>query len=96
LEQAIAQNWKEAQSAIPSATTKGLLRMAATHAVTNAAKVVDWCYKIGGGSTIWDSTKLQELQRDMNVLTQHGLVAPSNNEMIGRVAFGLPFNSWLL
>ena len=96
LEQAVAKNWTEAQAGIPTVMTKNLLRMAATHSVTSSAKVVDWCYKIGGGSTIWDSVKLQELQRDMNVLTQHGLIAPSNNEMIGRVAFGLPFNAWLL
>jgi len=96
LESAARKNYKEAKEGIPPRDTKNLLRMAATHAVTNAAQVVDWCYKIGGGSTIWDSVKLQELQRDMQVVTQHGLIAPSNNEMIGRVAFGLPFNAWLL
>lgn len=96
LEHAASQNWTAAETGIPPIEIKNLLRMAATHAVTECAKVVDWCYKIGGGSTIWDSAKLQELQRDMNVLTQHGLIAPSNNEMIGRVAFGLPFNAWLL
>ena len=96
LESAARQNYEAAKTDIPPIETKNLLRMAATHAVMNAAQVVDWCYKIGGGSTIWDSVKLQELQRDMQVVTQHGLVAPSNNEMIGKVAFGLPFNAWLL
>ncbi|MEM7118338.1 MAG: acyl-CoA dehydrogenase family protein [Chloroflexota bacterium] len=93
---AIAENWTAAQQTIPLAETKNRLRMAATHAVTEAAQVVDWAYKTGGGSTIWNGVKLQELQRDMQIVTQHGLIAPSNYEMVGRVAFGLPFNEWLL
>ena len=96
LEKAATDNFEAAKTGIPDIHTKNLLRMAATHVVTASAEVVDWCYKIGGGSTIWNSVKLQELQRDMLVLTQHGLVAPSNNEMIGKVAFGLRFNPWLL
>jgi len=96
LEKAVTDNYEAAKTDIPDIHTKNLLRMAATHAVTSSAEVVDWCYKIGGGSTIWNSVKLQELQRDMLVVTQHGLVAPSNNEMIGKVAFGLKFNPWLL
>lgn len=96
LEKATTENYEAAKSGIPDIHTKNLLRMAATHVVTASAEVVDWCYKIGGGSTIWNSVKLQELQRDMLVVTQHGLVAPSNNEMIGKVAFGLRFNPWLL
>lgn len=96
LEQAAMENYEVAKTKIPDIHTKNSLRMAATHAVTTSSEVVDWCYKIGGGSTIWNSAKLQELQRDMSVVTQHGLVAPSNNEMIGKVAFGLKFNPWLL
>lgn len=96
LEKAAIQNYEAAKTGIPDIHTKNLLRMAATHVVTACAEVVNWCYQIGGGSTIWDSSKLQELQRDMLVLTQHGLVANNNNEMIGKVAFDLKFNPWLL
>lgn len=96
LEKAAMQNYEAAKTGIPDIHTKNRLRMAATHTVTACAEVVNWCYQIGGGSTIWDSAKLQELQRDMLVLTQHGLVAPNNNEMIGKVAFDLKFNPWLL
>ena len=96
LNKAIDLNWAEAQLGFPSVKTKGQLRMAATHAVREAAAVVDWAYKIGGGSTIWNGVKLQELQRDMNVVTQHGLIAPSNFELLGKVGFGLPVNEWIL
>ena len=96
LNRAIDLNWEEAQHGFPSASTKAQLRMAATHAVKEAAAVVDWAYKIGGGSTIWNGVKLQELQRDMNVVTQHGLIAPSNFELLGKVQFNLPVNEWIL
>lgn len=45
---------------------------------------------------VWDGVKLQELHRNMAVATQHGLIAAAMWEMIGKVAFGLPFNEWLL
>lgn len=96
LNQAIERNWTEAQQGVPSVEAKGRLRMAATHAVKESAAVVDWAYKIGGGSTIWDGVKLQELHRDMSVVTQHGLIAPSNFELLGKVSFGLPVNEWIL
>lgn len=96
LEKACIDNFEAAKSGIPDIHTKNLLRMAATHVVTTSSEVVNWAYKTGGGSTIWDSVKLQELQRDMAVITQHGLVATSNNEMIGKVAFGQAFNPWML
>ncbi|MFK7805623.1 MAG: acyl-CoA dehydrogenase family protein [Anaerolineae bacterium] len=96
LEQAIDQNWSEAQQGTPSVKAKGQLRMAATHAVKESAIVVDWAYKIGGGSTIWDGVKLQELQRDMSIVTQHGLIAPSNFELLGKVSFGLPVNELVI
>lgn len=70
--------------------------MAATHAVKESVELVDWAYSTGGGSTIWDGVKLQELKRDMSVVTQHGLIKTSNFELLGKVSFGLPVNEWLL
>ena len=96
LHKSIDQNWAEAEQGVPSIQAKSKLRMAATHAVKESAAVVDWAYKIGGGSTIWNGTKLQELQRDMSVVTQHGLIAPSNFELLGKASFGLPLNQWIL
>jgi alkylation response protein AidB-like acyl-CoA dehydrogenase len=96
LEKMAVDIYESAKSDNPDIDTKNQFRMASTHAVAQSAEVVNWCYKIGGGSTIWDTEKLQELHRDMAVLTQHGLIASSNNEMIGKVAFGQPFNEWML
>ena len=62
----------------------------------NAIQIVQTAYQIGGGSSIWDGVKLQELLRDINVVSQHGLVAATNIEIAGRTAFGLPVNEWLL
>jgi len=96
LEQTAIDIYEAAKSGIPNIDQKNILRMAANNATAQSADVVNWCYRIGGGSTIWDTSKLQELHRDMAVLTQHGLVASANNEMIGKVAFGQEFNEWML
>ena len=44
-------------------------------AVATAAKVVDVCYKAGGGTALYDSSPLQRHLRDIHTLTQHISVA---------------------
>jgi alkylation response protein AidB-like acyl-CoA dehydrogenase len=96
LEKAVEKNWQEAKQSKISLQTKSELRLAASFAVQNAIQIVQAAYQIGGGSSIWDGVKLQELLRDINVVSQHGLVAATNIEIAGRTAFGLPVNEWLL
>lgn len=96
LQAAIEKNWKATLEANQTATTKSELRLAATYAVEECAKIVSEAYHLGGGSSIWDGVKLQELFRDANTITQHGLVASPVFEIAGRVSFGLKVNEWLL
>ena len=96
LEKAVEKNWQEAKQSKISLQTKSELRLAASFAVQNAVQIVQTAYQIGGGSSIWDGVKLQELLRDINVVSQHRLVAATNIEIAGRTAFGLPVNEWLL
>ena len=77
-------------------STKSKLRLAASYAVQESVEVVETAYKIGGGSSIWDGVKLQELLRDIHVVSQHGMVSDNNIEIAGRVEFGLDVNEWLL
>ena len=70
--------------------SKRLLRLAATHATQASAQTVDACYRVGGGSTIWQGHPLQRVFQDMHVATQHGAVAAATLEVLGRMAFGLP------
>lgn len=96
LEEKVRKNWAEAEAGNISAKTKSELRLASTYAVEECTAIVSQAYKIGGGSSIWNGVKLQELLKDIHVVSQHGMVGPSNFEIAGRVAFDLKVNEWLL
>ena len=69
---------------------RAALRMAASHAMTESAAVVDEMYSLAGGSAIYSSSPLQRRFRDVHVATQHMLVAPSVWELTGRLMLGVP------
>jgi alkylation response protein AidB-like acyl-CoA dehydrogenase len=96
LENAIKENWKEAEIGRINKTTKSNLRLAASYTVQESLSIVQSAYKIGGGSSIWNGVKLQDLLRDMHVVSQHGMISDHNIEIAGRIAFGLDVNEWLL
>jgi len=96
LESAVMENWEEAESGRIHKETKSKLRLAASYAVQESLGVVQTAYSMGGGSSIWNGVKLQELLRDMHVVSQHGMVAEHNIEIAGRIAFDLEVNDWLL
>jgi alkylation response protein AidB-like acyl-CoA dehydrogenase len=66
------------------------LRLASTHAARSAAMVVDACYELGGGSSIYATSALQRRFRDVHAATQHMLVGRSTLELTGRLLLGLP------
>ncbi len=69
---------------------RAALRLAATHATSASAGVVDTAYELGGGSSIYETSPLQRRFRDVHAATQHMLVGPSTWELTGRVLLGLP------
>jgi indole-3-acetate monooxygenase len=67
------------------------LRLAATHAATAGAEVTGTAYRLGGGSSVYESrSPLPRRFRDANTATQHMLVGPATNELTGRLLLGLP------
>jgi alkylation response protein AidB-like acyl-CoA dehydrogenase len=66
------------------------LRLAATHLVHSAAAVTARMYGAGGGSALMLASPLQRCLRDVNVATQHMMVADSSWELAGRLLLGLP------
>ncbi|HEY0631100.1 MAG TPA: acyl-CoA dehydrogenase family protein [Thermoleophilaceae bacterium] len=67
------------------------LRLAATHAATAGAEVTGVAYRLGGGSSVYESrSALPRRFRDANTATQHMLVAPATNELTGRLLLGVP------
>lgn len=92
LDHAVAGAWEQAVSGAEADLdrTKVALRQAATHAMTTAASCVDVCYTAGGGSAVYETSPLQRVFRDVHVATQHAMVAPRTQEIVGRHTFGLP------
>ena len=76
---AIGDAWQAARgTGAISIAQRATLRLAATHATTSAAKVVDLMYNAGGGTSIYATSPLQRLFRDIHVVTQHMMVAPAD------------------
>ena len=92
LDGAIERAWAEASSSgqVP-VEARAALRLAATHAATTGADVTTAAYKLGGGSSVYESkSPLPRRFRDAHTATQHMLVAPATNELAGRLILGLP------
>jgi alkylation response protein AidB-like acyl-CoA dehydrogenase len=68
------------------------LRLATSNAVAKAVSVVNEMYDLGGGSAVYENSRLQRHFRDINVAKSHIMVAPSTFETIGRLLFGLNSN----
>ncbi len=72
------------------------VRLATTHATRAAADAVDRMYHLGGGSSVYRSSPLQRLFRDVHVATQHMMVAPATLELTGRLLLGLETDTSML
>lgn len=85
IKSAISDVEKEIQSGPCSISSKAHLRLAAAHSTTLNTDVVTSCYRLAGGSAIWEGGKLEELLRDMNVVSQHGMVNRGSYRTVGAV-----------
>lgn len=72
------------------------LRLAATHATTASAQVVDAMYNAGGGTSIYSTSPLQRRFRDIHAATQHVMVGPPTYELAGRILLGLESDTSVL
>jgi alkylation response protein AidB-like acyl-CoA dehydrogenase len=92
LHDAVGQAWAAASDTGDplSGEHRRLLRLAATDATWRSAQAVDLMYTVGGGSSVYESSPLPRVHRDMHTLTQHGMVAQRTYEPVGRMALGLP------
>ena len=94
---AIGDAWQAARgTGAISIAQRATLRLAATHATTSAAKVVDLMYNAGGGTSIYATSPLQRLFRDIHVVTQHMMVAPPTLELTGRLFLGIDTDTSML
>ena len=72
------------------------VRLATTHATRACAEAVDLMYHLGGGSSVYRSSPLQRIFRDVHVATQHMMVAPATLELTGRLFLGLETDDAML
>jgi indole-3-acetate monooxygenase len=68
---------------------RALVRLAACQATQCAIQAVDLMYACGGGTSLFESNRLERCFRDVHAAGQHVAVAQSNLEPVGRVLFGL-------
>ena len=93
----VQRTWEHALQGRPaSPMQRGRIRLAATNAVTSAARAVDLAYTTGGASAMYEKSPLQRAFRDVHAITQHFTVAPPSRELEGKVLFGLDVEPHLL
>src|SRR5215212_7589659 len=92
LMQAVHQIWDEATSTdapMVSLDSRTNLRLAATHAIHQAAKVVQSLYQLCGATVVFDGHVIQRLLADINVITQHSQARLAHIEIVGKHTLGL-------
>lgn len=92
LMQAVQEIWDEATSTdapMVSLDSRTNLRLAATHAIHQSAKVVQSLYQLSGATVVFDGNLIQRLLADMNVITQHSQARLAHYEIVGKHSLGL-------
>jgi indole-3-acetate monooxygenase len=88
--QTAGELWDEVASCPPaSLRRRALLRLACTQAAQAAAQAVDLMYNVGGGTSLYESGRLERCFRDVHACTQHIATSTDSYEMGGRVLLGL-------
>jgi alkylation response protein AidB-like acyl-CoA dehydrogenase len=97
LDDLVGEAWAAARAAgVIPVPLRARLRLAATHATTASARVVNTAYTAGGGTAVYADSPLQRAFRDVHVVTQHMMVAPATWELCGRVLLGLDTDTTML
>jgi alkylation response protein AidB-like acyl-CoA dehydrogenase len=64
------------------------MQLAATHAVSCAAKAVDLVHAAAGASAIREVNRFEQYFRDVHTITQHAFICASRYESVGALMFG--------
>ena len=71
---------------------RAALRIAATHAIRLAVKVVDAVYNAAGATATYESHIIQRHFQDIHVISQHMQSRMAHYELVGRYWLGLPID----
>ena len=91
---AIAAAWSVAEQGerMPMELRRDL-RLATNNAVEASVKTVDAMYTLAGGTSVYNSSRLQRHFRDVHVATQHIMIGPDIMETVGKLYLGVPANA---
>lgn len=87
--QTIESGWAAAQTAPGSLEDRRSMRTANVHAVNTAIEVIDQMYRLMGGTSVYETSCLQQHFRDVHVAAAHMMVGEPVMELAGRVMLGL-------
>ncbi len=89
--EAVAEIWDAvSRSGELTLEQRATLRLAGTHAIRTAVKIVQSIYADCGATAIFEGNPLHRLFQDMHVITQHLQSRRGFYEMIGKFQMGLP------
>jgi alkylation response protein AidB-like acyl-CoA dehydrogenase len=81
---------KLALAAHPGDDVAAEVRLASAHAARSCERAIEIVYGLGGGSVVYNVSRLDRCFRDIHTLTHHLAVAPGNFEMVGQYLLGGP------
>jgi len=82
--------WEEIEAGgSDSLRLRAHLRLANTQAAVASAQAVDLMYNAGGGTSVYEASRLERYFRDIHAATQHRAVSVGNYELGGSVLLGL-------
>lgn len=87
--QTIDDGWGAAQAGPGSLEDRRKIRTANVHAVNTAIDVIDQMYRVMGGTSVYETSSLQQHFRDVHVAAAHMMVGEPVMELAGRVMLDL-------
>jgi len=91
LHEAVREVWAQVNSGgTLTLDHRANLRIAATHAIRLAARIIDAVYSAAGATAVYESHLMQRHFQDIHVITQHLQSRLAHYEMVGRHWLGLP------
>jgi indole-3-acetate monooxygenase len=92
LMEAVRDIWAGACGGGVTLDQRAALRIAATHAIRLAVKVVDTVYNAAGATATYESHIIQRHFQDIHVISQHMQSRMAHYELVGRYWLGLPID----
>jgi len=93
LTEAVRDIWKSAyETGAVTLDQRAALRLATTHGIRLAVKVVDTVYNAAGATAVYESHLIQRYFQDIHVISQHMQARMAVYELVGRYWLGLPID----